>query len=239
MEAVKSYRIPAEAPKDLIDAYFEIKKKALATMLKHVKVSNKAHLDFTAKDRRKLRDELLKEWKFSKHYVDSAINSVIGPIKGWITLYNKGKAKNSPSITRKTVYIKSSLFSYRNGILKISVEPNKRYLELDLTRYNWIPKDFDEIGGLILTEKELILRVKKNVEPIAEKWSSFDVNLLNITALINGKVERYDLKEPYHIHRVYEIKRWRVQKLSKIKPNTSRDFLKNIQSGREIELKIS
>ncbi|MGC8849570.1 MAG: hypothetical protein ACP5QI_03765 [Candidatus Bathyarchaeia archaeon] len=225
METVKGYRIQVEAPKDLIDAYFEVKKKALATMLKHVRVSSKAHLDFTAKDRRKLRDEFLKEWKFSKHYVDSAINSVIGLIKGWITLYNKGRVKNFPSITRKTIYIKNTLFSYRNGILKISIEPYKRYLELNLTRYSWIPKDFDKIGGLILTEKELTLTVKKNVEPRAEKWSSFDVNLLNVTALINDKVERYSLKEPYHIHRAYEIKRGRIQKLSKIKPNTSKILL--------------
>ncbi|MGC8935798.1 MAG: RNA-guided endonuclease InsQ/TnpB family protein, partial [Candidatus Methanomethylicaceae archaeon] len=196
-----------------------------ATTLKHVSISSKAHLDFSAKDRRKLRDEFLKEWRFSKHYVDSAINSVIGLIKGWVTLYNKGKAENPPNITRKAVYIKNSLFSYRNGILKISIEPNKRYLELDLTRYDWIPKDFDKIGGLILTEKGLILTVKKNVEARAEKWSSFDVNLLNITALINDKVERYTLKEPYHIHRAYEIKRRRIQKLSKFKPETSRRLL--------------
>jgi len=95
VEAIKNYRIQVEAPKDLIDVYFEIKKKTLATMLKYVKISNKAHLDFRVEDRRKLRDEFLKEWKFSKHYVDSVINSVISLIKGWIILYNKGRVKIS------------------------------------------------------------------------------------------------------------------------------------------------
>ncbi|MEM3790598.1 MAG: transposase, partial [Thermoproteota archaeon] len=60
MEVVKNYRIPVEAPKDF---------------LAHVRFSNKVHLSISREDRKKLRDELLKDWRFSKHYVDSAINS--------------------------------------------------------------------------------------------------------------------------------------------------------------------
>jgi len=226
MEAVKSYRIPVESPKDLIEEYFKVKQRALEHIFAHVRFSNKAHLSLSREGRRKLRDELLKDWKFSKHYIDSAINSVIGLVKGWITLYNRGKAESKPEITKRIVYIKSTLFSFRNGILRISIEPNKRYLEVDLRKYSWIPSDFDRIGGLILTEKELIITVKKNVEPKADKWASFDVNLTNVTALIDGEIRRYDLRGLYHIHRAYEIKRQRIQKLSKIKPNTSRMLLK-------------
>jgi putative transposase len=225
VEAIKSYRIPVEAPRDLIDSYFEIKKRALEAVLSKVRFSEKAHLELKNGDRRKLRDELLRGWKYSKHYVDSAINSVIGLVKGWITLYNKGRAEKPPKITRRTVYIKNTLFSFKNGVLKISIKPYKRYLEVDLTKYCWIPKDFDSLGGLILMEKELIITVKKEVEPKADKWASFDVNLTNVTALINGRIERYDLKELYHIHRVYEAKRQRIQKLSKFKPKTSRRLL--------------
>ncbi len=52
-------------------------------------------------------------------------------------------------------------------------------------------------------------------------WASFDVNLTNVTALINGKVVKYDLRQLYHIHRAYEEKRRRIQKLSKHKPRTA------------------
>jgi putative transposase len=225
MEAVKSYRIQVDAPLDLIEAYTEVKRRTLKTVLSHVKFNGKAHLEFKSEDRKKLRDELLEDWKYSKHYVDSAINSVIGLVKGWITLYNRGKVKRLPEITRKTIYIKNTLFSLRNGVLKISIEPNRRYLEVDLRKYSWIPKDFDRLGGLILTEKELIITVKKEVEPKADRWASFDVNLTNITALINGRIKRYDLKELYHIHRVYEAKRQRIQRLSKFKPETSKRLL--------------
>ncbi|MEM0259542.1 MAG: transposase [Thermoproteota archaeon] len=232
MEAVKSYRIPVEAPKDLIEEYFQVKQRALEAIFSHVKVSKKAHLNLKTEDRRKLRDELLKNWRFSKHYVDSAINSVIGLVKSWITLYNRGKAESKPEITKRTVYIKSTLFSFRNGILKISIEPRK-LLKVDLRKYDWIPSDFDRLGGLLMTEKELTITVKKNVEPKAEKWASFDVNLMNVTSSINGEIKRYDLRELYHIHRTYETKRQRIQKLSKFKPLTSKRLLEKYSKREE------
>ena len=220
----KAYKIPIEAPRDLIEAYFEVKRKALREILSHIIYSQtgKAHLDFRADERRELRNRLLKDWRYSKHYIDSVINSVIGLVKGWIKLYNRGKAKSSPEITKKTVYIKNNLFSYKNGVLKISIEPRRRHLEVDLRRYDYLPKDFDSIGGLVLTEGELIITFKKlakNVKP--KKWASFDVNLTNITALINEKIVRYDVRQLYHIHRVYEIKRRKIQKLAGHKPKTA------------------
>ena len=227
-EVIKSYKVPIEAPRDLVEAYFEAKKRALREVLDHVTYSQtgKAHLRFKAVNRRRLRNKLLKDWRYSKHYIDSAINSVIGLVKGWIKLYNKGKAETEPRITRRTVYIKNTLFSYRDSVLKISVEPNRRYLEVDLREYNWIPKDFDRIGGLILTERELIVTLKREVKPRRPRdWASFDVNLTNITALINGKVVRYNLKQLYHIHRVYENKRRNIQKLSKHKPKTAKRLM--------------
>jgi len=228
VEVVKACKVPIKPPEDLIEAYFKVKGRALREILNHVRYSKtgKAHLYFKAGERRELRDELLKDWRYSKHYIDSAINSVIGLVKGWIKLHNRGKAKSKPKITKKTVYIKNTLFSYKNGILKISIEPRRRYLEVDLRRYDWIPKDFDGIGGLILTENELILTLKKKIEPREPgNWASFDVNLTNITALINGRIVRYDLKQLYHIHRVYELKRSRIQKLSKHKPKTGKKLL--------------
>ncbi|MEM1586363.1 MAG: hypothetical protein QXX99_04830 [Candidatus Bathyarchaeia archaeon] len=56
MEAVKSYGIPVEAPKDLIEEYFKVKQKALDAIFSHVKISKKAHLEFDRKDRKELRD---------------------------------------------------------------------------------------------------------------------------------------------------------------------------------------
>lgn len=53
---------------------------------------------------------------------------VIGLVKGWIALYSRGRAEDKPKMARKPFYIKNTLFSFRSGILKISIEPKKRYL---------------------------------------------------------------------------------------------------------------
>jgi len=66
-EAIKAYKIPVEAPRDLIEAYFEAKRRALREVLDHVAYSRsgKAHLRFKAGDRRRLRNKLLKDWRYS------------------------------------------------------------------------------------------------------------------------------------------------------------------------------
>ena len=112
MEAIKACSVPLTAPEDLIEEYFKLRKIALEEILRNVKYSKsgKAHLKFSRSKRKELRNKLLRNWKFAKHYVDSAINSIIGLVKGWIQLYNKGKAKSKPEITKKTVYIKTTLF---------------------------------------------------------------------------------------------------------------------------------
>lgn len=51
-------------------------------------------------------------------------------------------------------------------------------------------------------------------------------------ALFNGKIVRYDLKQLYHIHRVYELKRRKIQKLSKHKPRTAKRLMEK-HSKRE------
>ncbi|MEM3790929.1 MAG: IS200/IS605 family accessory protein TnpB-related protein, partial [Thermoproteota archaeon] len=50
---------------------------------------------------------------------------------------------------------------------------------------------------------------------------------------INGEIKRYDLRELYHIHRTYETKRQRIQKLSKIKPETSKRLLEKYSKREE------
>jgi len=84
VEAIKAYSVPVIAPKDLLNEHFKLKRAVLDEVFKHVKFSRsgKAHLKFNRSKRKGLRDKLLRNWKFAKHYVDSAINSVIGLVKG-------------------------------------------------------------------------------------------------------------------------------------------------------------
>jgi len=61
----------------------------------------------------------------------------------------------------------------------------------------------------------------------------FDVNLTNITALIGGELRRYDLRALYHIHKIYEEKRRRLQRMTKHKPKTAKRLLEKY-SRREL-----
>lgn len=121
---IKAYSVPVTAPKELIEEYFKLRKTVLDEVFKHIKYSKsgKAHLKFNKNDRKELRDKLLRNWRFAKHYIDSAINSVIGLVKGWIKLHNQGKAKSKPEITKRTVYIKNTLFSVKDSKIKITVD---------------------------------------------------------------------------------------------------------------------
>ena len=236
IEVCKARSIPIKAPKDLIEAYHQIECKALQAILKQIQYTEKrkAKLVITNEFKKQLRKELLKNWKFTKNYVDSAMDMAYSIVRSWISNYNRGVFKNKPKVRRKVVYIKMSLFSYKDGILRISIKPYKRCIIIDLNKYPWIPKDFDKIGGLLLTENKLILTLKKKVTIKKPKgWASFDINLTNITAYINGEIKRYDLKPLYHIHRVYEIKRQRIQRLAKKKPKTARKLLQKY-SKREL-----
>jgi putative transposase len=42
---------------------------------------------------------------------------------------------------------------------------------------------------------------------------------------MNNRIARFDLRELYHIHRVYEEKRRKIQKLSKTKPKTAKKLM--------------
>ncbi len=229
-EAIKSCAVPIKAPKDLIDAYLEVKRKALEAVMAHVSYgpSGKARLRLRAGERREIRKELLKDWPYASHYVDSAINSVMGLVKGWIKLHNRGKAKRPPEITRRMVYIKSTLFRVKENKLIIRVVARRRYLEVDLSGFDHLPRDYDSIGGLLMTDDRLYITFKRSAEPKKEVrgWSAFDVNEANVTeARDRSGVIRYDLRELYHIHRVYEEKRRRIQALRRTHPRRSRRLM--------------
>ncbi len=85
--------------------------------------------------KKSLRNFYLIGWKYSKHYVDSAIKQAYSILSSWRKLYLKGKAsRDRPALKRKFVRIKGTLFSYRNGVIKISIKPHQESVSIDLKR---------------------------------------------------------------------------------------------------------
>lgn len=61
----------------------------------------------------------------------------------------------------------------------------------------------------------------ENPSQTAQGWAAIDINIANITMYMDGQFIKYDLRKIYHIHRAYETKRQRIQKLAKTKLKNS------------------
>ncbi|CAB49750.1 RNA-guided endonuclease InsQ/TnpB family protein [Pyrococcus abyssi] len=232
---VKAYSIPIQADGiilEFIEEYHRMARVVLQEILNAEK--------FTKFERKQLRDKLLEDWKYANHYVDSAINQMLGLVKSYRRKLRKGKKVRKPRLRKKFVYVKSTLFTLKGFILKITIIPREYYLEINLANYPYILPLLKEVwsgnlrlGGLFLFPDKLVLNFVKTVEYFEPRdWMSIDINLTNVTVLAGLTVYRFDTRELYHIHRVYELKRQKIQGISAWNKRLSEKLLKKY-SGRE------
>ncbi len=165
--------------------------------------------------KRELRNNLLKDWDYAAHYVDSAIRVAYSILASWKRNYWKGTRKRrKPTIKRKFVRVKGTLFVCKDGRIRVTIKPGE-YLAFDYSNA-WFKKRVEgwSLGELILKEDEIVITFKKEKEE-GEKRNDvigWDLNLFSL----DGFSPRYgwikvDLSYLYHIHRVHEIKRKNAQ----------------------------
>ena len=166
--------------------------------------------------RKELRDKYLKGWVYSKHYVDSAIKQAYSVLESWRKRYLRGKAeRRRPKLKRKFVRVKGTLYSYRDGVLRVSARPYKESLTVDLRKtWCWDRIRGLELGELILKQDRLIVTVKKEAELKIKDPVAWDTNLLTLNGFNGRNHYSVSLKEIYTTHRTYELKRRVIQKLS-------------------------
>jgi len=76
-----------------------------------------------------LRNELLKDWVYASHYVDSAIKVAYSILKSWKRNYIKGERKRKkPTVKRLFVRVKEALYTYKNGKIRVTVVSREEYL---------------------------------------------------------------------------------------------------------------
>lgn len=159
---------------------------------------------------------LMKDWRYSKHYVDSAIKQAYSIVKSWRRSYIKGeRKKEKPIVKKRFVRIKETLYSYKNGKIKISIKPYEEYITFDISKAWFLSKARGEMGELILNEHYLTITFRSR-EKIKTKGSiAWDCNEKSLDGF-NPEIGwiRIDLTKLFHIHRVYEIKRKRLQSLA-------------------------
>jgi putative transposase len=179
--------------------------------------------------KKRLRNLLLEGWGYSKHYVDSAIKQAYSMLKSWRRGYLKGeRRRKKPVIRKRFVRIKETLYTYKDGKIKVSVKPHEEYLVFDISKAWFLKRAKGELGELILGEKYLTVtfRFKKDEEEVKGKiaWDCNERSLDGFS-LSTGWI-RIDLTKLFHIHRVYEVKRKRLQQKASKKPSLKRVLAK-------------
>jgi len=178
-----------------------------------------------------LRNILMNGWEYSKHYVDSAIKQAYSILKSWRRSYLRGeRSREKPVVRRRFVRVKETLYSFRDGRIRMSLRPYKEYLEFDVSRawfWSRIPRNA-EVGELILKEGALTITFRfPQKEECFKGGIAWDCNEKSLDGF-NPEVGwvRVDLSRLFHIHRVYEIKRRRLQSKASKKQSIRRILAK-------------
>jgi putative transposase len=175
-----------------------------------------------------LRNFLLEDWSYSKHYVDSAIKQAYSMLKSWRRSYLKGERhREKPVVRKRFVRIKETLYTYKDGKIKVSVKPHEEYLVFDISKAWFLRRARGELGELILSEKYLTVTFRfKREEEVKGKiaWDCNEKSLDGFSPSM-GWI-RIDLTKLFHIHRVYEVKRKRLQQKASKKPSLRRVLAK-------------
>ena len=175
-----------------------------------------------------LRNFLLEDWSYSKHYVDSAIKQAYSMLKSWRRSYLKGERhREKPVVRKRFVRIKETLYTYKDGKIKVSVKPHEEYLVFDISKAWFLRRARGELGELILSEKYLTVTFRFKREEEVKGKIAWDCNEKSLDGFSpsTGWI-RIDLTKLFHIHRVYEVKRKRLQRRASKKPSLRRVLAK-------------
>ena len=219
--------------KEFLNSYRYLLQRAIDTIWDNIEWRKKGKrlipiIPKSREFRRNLRNKLLKDWSYASHYVDSAIKTAYSILNSWRRNYIKGKrGRNKPTVRRKFVRVKETLYRYRDGKIIITIKSREIYLESDLTRA-WFRKRVNgcDLGELILKENELIITYRKPINLINPlRKVAWDLNLLSMDGFSDKGWTKIDLKPLYTLHIIYENKRRKIQKLSKTKPKTAKRLM--------------
>ncbi|MBS7288783.1 MAG: hypothetical protein KIH01_08620 [Candidatus Freyarchaeota archaeon] len=134
------------------------------------------------------------------------------------------RTKTKPVVKKKFVRVKETLYSYKDGRIEISIRPYEEHLVFDISKAWFWGRTKGEMGELILNEKFLIITFRFKQKTQNSKgvivWDCNERSLDGFNPEI-GWV-RVDLRRLFHIHRVYELKRQRLQSKASRKPSLRR-----------------
>ncbi|MGC8817671.1 MAG: zinc ribbon domain-containing protein [Candidatus Hadarchaeum sp.] len=167
----------------------------------------------------------METWPHAKHCVDSAIKQAYSILRSWRKNYLRGnRTRNKPRVKRRFVRVKETLYTFRGGRLRVTIDPWGQHVEFDLRHVWFWGRAEGELGEIILKDDSLTVTFRRgSPKPEPNKRLAWDSNEASLDAFDPelGWV-RMDLRKLYHVHSTYELKRKRLQGRASKKPSIRR-----------------
>ena len=187
-----------------------------------VKIGRKIRVPKIPSDKnfkKKLRDSLLTQCPYAKHWVDAVIRTAYSIISSWRKRYLKGKArKTMPRIRRRFARCKITLMrvDYERKIIRVTLRPGE-YLEISWANRWFINRVRGwSVGEIIIKDARVLIPFKKNEVEIIEDLVAWDSNELSLDGYSPSKgFIKVDLRYLQSIKIVYEGKKAKAQSLGK------------------------
>ncbi|MEM1651615.1 MAG: zinc ribbon domain-containing protein [Sulfolobales archaeon] len=171
------------------------------------------------KFKKMLRDALLAECSYAKHWVDAVIRTAYSVIESWRKRYLKGEARKvKPRIKRRFARCKITLMKvdYGRKAVRIALKPGE-YLEVSW-RGTWFSRRVEGwgIGEAILKDNRVLIPFKKTEVYSVERVVAWDSNELSLDGYSPeiGFI-KVDLRYLQSLKTVYEKKKATAQSIGK------------------------
>ncbi|MEM4530234.1 MAG: zinc ribbon domain-containing protein [Candidatus Methanomethylicaceae archaeon] len=171
------------------------------------------------KFKKMLRDTLLTECPYAKHWVDAVIRTAYSIIESWRKRYLKGEARKvKPRIKRRFARCKITLMKvgYESKSVRITLKPGE-YLEVSW-RGMWFSGRVEgwRIGEVILKDDRVLIPFKKTEVYSIERVVTWDSNELSLDGYFPGVgFIKVDLRYLQSLKIVYEGKEATAQSIGK------------------------
>lgn len=204
----------------------------------------KVKVPVLSKDKRfkkALRDTLLADCPYAKHWVDAVIRTAYSMMESWRKRYLKGRArKGKPKVRRRFARCKITLMraDCERRIIRITMRPGE-YLELSW-RGRWFSKRVEgwRVGEVVFKDDRVLIPFKKVETYNAERAIAWDSNELSLDGYSTdvGFI-KVDLRYFQSLKIVYEIKKAVAQsagkkevfeKYTRRERNRERDFISKL-----------
>ena len=194
--------------------------------------------------KKKLRDELLRNCPYAKHWVDSVIRTAYSIMESWRKRYVKGRARKvKPKVRRRFARCKVTLMrvDYGRKAIRITIKPGE-YLEVSWAG-RWFTRRVEgwRVGEVVLKDERILIPFKSTKVVELRSVVAWDSNELSLDGFspATGFV-KVDLRPLQSMKIVYERKKAVAQskgkrdiyeKYVKRERSRERDYVNKLTKG--------